>query len=724
MANLTSEFNLQNVKCAGCVGKIETKLGTIPGVSSARVNLLEKTLRVEYQTKILDQDIIDAVASIGFGASLGTVVDVKSNLWLICGLPLLLGFILMTLGMSHHFMPDLATREGQLFVSGIALLTLIVILLTGKTIFKSGISGIFHINFNMHSLITLGVGSAWLYSTGIIVAANFHIQSDQSFMYFDSALVIIGLINLGAYFEDKAKSNTTKAIKGLIGLQPNETTIIVDGQDKVINTNLLRTEYVVRVKPGERIAADGVVCYGDGYVDESMLTGEPLAIHKQSGDKVIAGSINTSGAFNFQVSGIGSNTLLAEIIELVKSAQMSKPALAKLADQVARIFVPVIMLVAVVCALGWLILGPEPRFTHSISVFMTILIIACPCSVGLAIPVALMVGIGKSASKGVLIRDASCLNQISHLNYVLLDKTGTITEGKPQVIDYKIVDEMRSDELLSVIKAMENLSEHPLGKAICGYQPQIIPASDVTNFASISGSGVSARVNGHNYFLGSRKFVVAQASSSEIPLHEDNHFTQVFLGDNQRILARLDLSDVIKSDSAAAISTLHSQGIMVAMVTGDNTLNAEYIAKQVNVDKVYAECKPQDKIKIVKDLQAQGNIVAFVGDGINDAPSLIQANVGIAIGGGTDIAMQSASITLMRPSLIGITEAIRIGRAINQNMRQNLFGSFVYNSLAVLIAAGALYPIFGILLNPIIASLAMSASSITVIGNALRLRSL
>ncbi|MFN7094808.1 MAG: heavy metal translocating P-type ATPase, partial [Burkholderiales bacterium] len=373
----------------------------------------------------------------------------------------------------------------------------------------------------------------------------------------------------------------------------------------------------------------------------------------------------------------------------------------------------------------WWLIGPEPRVFYTVSIFMTILIIACPCSVGLAIPVALMVGLGRSATKGILIRDASCLSDINKLDYVLLDKTGTITEGKPKVIELVTHPEYTAQDCLLLMKALESNSEHPLAHAIINYQPELQPRLTVEDFKMVAGGGLSGQIEDKQYFVGSKNWL-----SSEVPhgtnsnLLVDNHFTQVFLADEDKVLARVDITDAVKPDSAAAIKVLQAKGIKVAMVTGDNQDNADYIARQVKLDSVYANCKPQDKINIVKELQRQGHIVAFVGDGINDAPSLTQANVGIAVGNGTDIAIQSANITLMRNSLIGVSDAIVIGKAINNNMRQNLFGSFVYNSIAVVVAAGALYPVAQILLNPIIASAAMSLSSITVILNAMRLRKL
>jgi len=718
--NLYSEFNLQNIKCASCVSKIENKLQHIEGISEAKVSLLEKTLSVKYTSENLDTQVVAAVESLGYAATRDKTAKAKMRLGLSVILPILIGLSMMTLGMNNLFMPDYTSIFGYSCGVAESILTLLIILFAGKSMFKSGINGFRTLNLNMYSLIILGVSAAWLYSTWVIVMSYFFHHLELSSVYFESALIIVGLINLGTYLEDKARANTTDAIKGLIALQPNETTIIKDEQEQMINTNLLSVGNIVKIRPGERIPADGVVTKGESHVDEAMLTGEPLAVHKQVDDKVIAGSINTIGSFLFEVRGVGADTVLSEIIKLVKSAQMSKPGLSKLADRVAKVFIPVMILIAIITALVWWFIGPEPRDFYAVSTFMTILIIACPCAVGLAIPVALMVGLGRSASKGVLIRDTSCLSNIDKLDYVLLDKTGTITEGKPSVIAVETSASYTVKDCLRLIKVLESKSEHPLAGAILSCQPDIQADGVVEDFTMVSGNGIKGKINGKAYFVGSSDWI-RQELKIDSSLFINNHFSQVFLADEHRVLARIDISDAIKHDSELAIKKLRQNGMKVAMVTGDNQENANYIASQVGLDAVYANCKPQDKINIVKTLQ-QNYIVAFVGDGINDAPSLVQADVGIAMGGGTDIAVQSAGITLMRSSLVGVNDAITIGRAIKRNMQQNLFGSFIYNVIAVVIAAGALYPVWHILLNPIIASVAMSLSSITVILNALRLR--
>lgn len=716
-----STFNLQNVKCAGCVSKIQTKVGSLNGVLSAQVNLLDKTMLVRYVNEKIDKLVISSVESIGFGASLDKIEDSKINLWFSVVVPMTMALILMSLTMIPQFMLDFRTTNG--FFGGLvyALISLGILVLSGYKVVRSGYIGFKTLAFNMHSLILLGISSAWIYSLVVVLVSYYSNYSVMPHIYFDSSLMIIALINLGAYLEDRAKSNTTNAIKGLANLVPDTATIIVNGEEQIIASNLLRTEYLVKIKPGGQVPSDGEIISGNGYLNESMLTGEPIPIHKKTGDKVIGGSVNTSGAFIYKVTGIGDNTLLSGIINLVKNAQLSKPSLAKLADNIAKVFVPSIIIIAIISGFTWYFLTPYFKFYHAITIFMTILLIACPCSVGLAIPVSLMVGVGRGATKGILIRDPSCLSIADKIDMVLLDKTGTITEGKPQVISAVLANDNHKQYLFKVLTALESQSEHPLAKAILEFCEADTSDVQIQDFKSISGRGVSAIIDGKLYFAGSKDWIL------ELELNHNNLITdsihsQIYLANSTEVIACFDIADKIKSDSIEAISQLKSLGLQVVMLTGDNQIAANDIAKRVGINEVFANCKPADKIDKVIELQNLGHKVIFVGDGINDAPSLAQADIGIAIGGGTDIARQSAAISLMRESTIGVFDAIILAKKINHNMRQNLFGSFIYNSLAVLVAAGILYPVCGVLLNPMIASIVMSISSLSVIGNALRLK--
>jgi Cu+-exporting ATPase len=579
----------------------------------------------------------------------------------------------------------------------------------------------------MYSLIVVGVFSAWLYSLFIVISShngNFLLSNHVNF---ESALVIIGLVNLGSLLEEKAKNAAMGAIKGLSALIPATTIMVIDGEEKEIASNLLRTGYIIRIKPGMKLPADGEIISGDGYLEEAMLTGEPLPIHKKVGDKVFGGTINTSGAFEFSVLQVGGKTLLGDIIAMVKSAQMAKPPLARLADKIARVFVPTVMLLALFSGLVWYIVAPENNFYYALTVFMTVLIIACPCSVGLAIPVSLTVGIGRAAKSGIIIRDPSALGNADKIDTIILDKTGTLTVGKPSVVSYICSTDVDNDYSLQILKALEANSGHPLAHAILNYRTEISSAGNLNlaEYKTISGKGISGVINGIKYFAGSLEFIRQYVTEiNDDNLIEQNRHTNIYLANNDGIIARVDVSDELKPDAKEAITALSKQVNEIILLTGDNQNNAHAIAKEAGITKVVANCLPQDKLAFIKVAQDQGKKILFVGDGINDAPSLMQADLGIAVAGGTDIAASSAAICLTGSSLFGISAALKIAKAINQNMRQNLFGSFVYNSLAILIAMGVFYPFGHHLLNPMLASIAMSLSSVTVIVNALRLRAI
>ncbi len=716
----SSEFNLSGVKCAGCVAKIQDCLLKVPDINYARVNLLDKTLLVEYKLHKNDQIVIDEISKLGFEASLEKITEKSINLWSSIVLPLVFGSLLMILGMLPNLMLNLQTSSGFLLGVLYAIMSLTVIISVGKHIITSGWLGLRTLNFNMHSLILLGVSSAWIYSSLVVVLSyltNFQLIQH---LYFESALIILGLINLGAYIEERAKHSTTEAIRGLMGLIPLQTTIIQNNQEVLIDSNLLRTDFIVKIRPGEQLPADGIIISGYGYLDESMLTGESLPILHSQDSSVIAGSINTSGSFLYRINQVGSNTVLAKIIQLVKNAQLTKPKLAKLADQVAKIFVPIILCIASISAGAWYFYASSNNVYHAIAIFMTVLLIACPCSVGLAIPVALMVGIGRGASRGILIQDASVLSYADKLDIIVLDKTGTITQGKPTVVNFEIADSESKEDILSILKSLEQYSEHHLARAIMNYAEHA-KIVDVESFESITGFGIKGVIGNKKYAITSQAQAIKLAKTNT-ELLNDNSFSQVYLLREDIILARIEIMDPPKDDSPKAIDALYKRGIDVMMLTGDNYASAQECAKKVGITKIYATCTPSDKIAMIKQLQQQGKIVGFVGDGVNDAPSLVQANLGISMGGGTDIANQSAAIVLMKNSLSDVNYAIDLAKKINQNMRQNLFGAFIYNCCAVILATGILYPWWHILLNPVVASCVMSLSSITVIGNALRLR--
>jgi Cu+-exporting ATPase len=540
--------------------------------------------------------------------------------------------------------------------------------------------------------------------------------------------MIIGLINLGLALEVKARGKTSEAIKRLIGLQAKTARVIRDGKDIDILIEDVLLNDLIRVRPGEKISVDGLVVEGHTAVDESMLTGEPMAVGKSDGDKVVAGTINKSGSIIFKATRVGKDTALAHIINMVKRAQNSKPPIGRLADVISAYFVPVIMIIAVLSALGWLNFGPSPAVAFAIVSATSVLIIACPCALGLATPMSVMVGVGKAAEAGVLIRNGEALQTASKITTMILDKTGTITEGAPKVTDVLLAKGQERDHVLMLVASIEAGSEHPLAMAIVqSAKEQGIEAHKVSAFASIAGKGVEATLDDSQLLFGNEMLMKDRGINISAFIDKAQSLAQeaktpMYFAINNKLAAVIAVADPIKPDSIEAIKRLQSKGIRIVMLTGDNRLTAKAIASKVGITEFVAEVMPEDKANKVAQLQQEGEIVGMTGDGINDAPALAQANVGFAIGTGTDVAIESADITLMRGSLHGLADAIAVSKATLTNIKQNLFGAFIYNMAGVPIAAGVLYPFFGLLLSPIIAGAAMAFSSLTVVTNANRLR--
>lgn len=713
-------FNLTNAKCAGCVNKIQTKLTSLDGISSAKVNLLEKTLTVTFKGEMLNNDVILAVESIGFGASIDSVNDQGQSLIIGIALPIILSVFMMVFTMSSWFYKLIQFQENLLIIGIVfAVISFALIVISGHNIIKSGYVGFKTLNPNMHSLILLGISSAWIYSL-ITLAVTINLDGNSWHSYFDSSLMILGFVNLGAYIEDKAKSSTLKSVSALANLIPDTVTILQDNQEKTIVSNLLCTDDLVLVRPGDKIPADGIIKSGNGCLDESMLTGESLPVVKTATDKVIGGSINTAGSFIFVVTQTGANTLLASIINLVRDAQLKKPKLAKLADDIARVFVPVVIAIALVAGIFWYFIFNIGNTYHALNIFMSILLVACPCSIGLAIPVSLMVGVGRAAHLGIMLRDPSCLSNIDKVDTIIFDKTGTLTNGKPEVIDYKY-STLINDDIISEIMAVINLSSHPLSVAIVNQFMVDDNINIVQEFTSKDGCGISGVVNSHHYQIGSLEYIL-QFSSGEGLIVEDSLDSQVYVARNGVCIASYSLKDTVRSGVKELISRLKKNNFNIIMLTGDNYGVAKFVADELGFSNFEANCKPEEKLNYIKSLQESGKHIIFVGDGINDAPSLVAADIGIAVGSSSSIAKESAPISLLSESISLIWHTIKISKAINKNMRQNLYGSFLYNFFAIFIAAGVLYPINGVLLNPMLASVIMGCSSILVIANALRLR--
>ncbi len=570
-------------------------------------------------------------------------------------------------------------------------------------------------------------GAAWFYST---VAIDFGavLPPEAMHAYFEAAVVILAFINLGQALETRARGKTSSAIRELIGLQPRTARVVREGQEIDIPIADVGLEETVRVRPGEKIPVDGLLIEGSSAVSESMLTGEPLPVEKNVGDEVVAGTLNQSGSFLLKATRIGRDTVLAQIIASVRQAQGSKPEIARLADRIAAVFVPAVVAIASLAFVVWWSVGPTPAFGYAFVAAMTVLVIACPCALGLATPISVMVGVGKSAQKGILIRNGDALQTAGKLTCVVLDKTGTVTEGRPTLSVVEAADGWDPSTVLAWAAGLEQGSEHPLAAAVlAGAQQRGVQATKVEDFQSVPGHGLVGRIDGNEVLLGNLALMSLHGVDlgpfqSRLAELSEMGQTPMLLATAGQVVGLVTVTDPIKEDSKHAVDRLQALGVRVLMVTGDNEVTARAIARAAGIGDVRAQVLPQDKAKVVKSLQEAGEIVGMVGDGINDAPALAQANVGFAIGTGTDIAIESADVVIMAGSLSKVPEAMRLSRATLTNIRQNFFGAFLYNVLAIPVAAGLLYPMFGVLLNPMIAGAAMAMSSVTVVSNANRLR--
>ncbi len=730
----TVRLSISGMTCAGCVSRVEKALQAVPGVSSATVNFAEHTATVEGDVDA--RALIAEVSATGYeAAELASIDDVAEKeasehehyhaLMKKAAVAAALGIPQFLFGMAG-WLPDIAT--GRLFWLVIGLLTLGMLAYSGGHFFSGAVKLARRGESNMDTLIALGTGTAWLYSM-VILAYPQLVPGMARHAYFEAAAIIIAFINLGSALEMRARGKTSEAIKRLIGLQPRTARVVRNGIEQDIPIEDVGLDDTLRVRPGERIAVDGKIIEGRSSVDESMLTGEPMPVEKNEGDTVVAGTINKSGSFLFVAKRIGRDTALARIIEMVRTAQASKPAIGRLVDRVAAVFVPAVIVIAIVTFAAWFVLGPEgEELSYAIVTAMTVLIIACPCALGLATPISIMIGVGKAAEFGALIRNGDALQQAGRLDTIVLDKTGTVTQGRPSVTGIRTTGDGDEDELLRLAASLEQSSEHPLAEAILlAAGERGLELAPAAGFQAIAGHGAEGTVGGRHVLLGNRKLmgdrnVDARALDAAAAELAETAQTPVYVAIDGNVAGIVGIADAIKPDSKEAIAKLHAAGIEVVLLTGDNRKTAEAVARQVGIDDVIAEVLPEDKAQRIAALQAAGRRVGMVGDGINDAPALARADVGFAIGTGTDVAIESADITLMRGSLLGVTDAIIVSKATVRNIKQNLFGAFIYNTLGIPIAAGVLYSVLGVLLNPMIAGAAMAMSSVTVVSNANRLR--
>lgn len=714
-------MELTGMSCANCASRIEEAVNAVQGVSEAQVNFATEKLYVNYTDATTKTGIIEAIRSLGYDVrqvDSDEPTETKDPMKSRVSISLLFVIPLLYLSMGHmigfplpHFLHNpLVMAFTQLALS-------IPIAWVNRIYYVKGFKQLLEKHPNMDSLVALGTGAAFIQG---IIAIVLIMQGEQVDLYFESGAVILTLITLGKYFEHRAKKQTTQAIQALMDLSPKMATIVTDEGEKVVPIELVQVGDLLVSKVGEQIAVDGVIEKGSAQVDESMLTGESMPVSKTIGDTVIGASLNQNGAIYYRATRVGDDTMLAQIMQFIEEAQGSKAPIAKLADTISRYFVPIVMGIAVWTLVAWLLFG---NVGIAWSTFIAVLVIACPCALGLATPTAIMVATGKGAQHGILIKNGEALERAHHIDTVVLDKTGTITEGMPVVS--QLLTSMDEKALFHLIGSVENLSTHPLAKAIVDkaktYDIDFVEVADLT---VLDGLGVTARVG--SQLVGIGNFALATKLGKVIYNEEAESFarqrqTALFVSVDGQVVALLAIADSIKETSKKAIAELQEQGIEVIMITGDNQQTAEVIAKEVGIERVFAEVFPQDKAGIVATLQEQGKIVAMVGDGINDAPALVQADTGMAIGNGTDVAIESADIVLMHSDLMDVVKALRLSKQTIKMIKENLFFAFIYNVIGIPVAMGLFYLPFNLLLNPMIAGLAMSLSSISVVLNALRL---
>jgi len=743
-ANIGTErkiFTIKGMTCASCVQTIEKGTRKLEGVITSNVNLATEKMNIEYDPSIVSvADIMKAVETVGYEAheDIGDTINDNSEtkhkeekaLWNRFWISSIFAIPLLYIAMGHLVgapLPDFINPmiNPEMFALTQLLLVLPITIVNSK-IYRVGFKTLFSGHPNMDELIAIGTSAALLYG---IYATIMIFLGDTSFandLYYETAGVILTLITLGKYLETKTKGKTSEAIKKLMGLAPKTARVIRNGQETEISIDEVAVDDIVIVRPGEKMPVDGVVVEGMTAVDESMLTGESIPVEKTVGDNIIGASINKNGTIQYKATKVGKDTTLSQIIKLVEDAQGSKAPIAKLADIISGYFVPIVIGLAILSGLAWYIGGQTGIF--ALTIFISVLVIACPCALGLATPTAIMIGTGKGAENGILIKSGVALETTHKVQTIVFDKTGTITEGKPKVTDIIVTEGISKEDLLLLTASAEKGSEHPLGEAIVkGAEDKGLTLLNTNNFTAIPGRGIEVMVDGKKLLAGNKKLMNERKIDLGFLAETSNELasqgkTPMYIAINNQIAGIIAVADTVKENSVKAIQKLHKMGIEVAMITGDNKRTAEAIAKQVGIDRVLSEVLPEDKANEVKKLQDEGKKVAMVGDGINDAPALAQADIGIAIGSGTDVAIESADIVLMRSDLMDVPSAVELSKSTIRNIKQNLFWAFAYNVAGIPFAMGILYLFGGPLLNPIIAAAAMSFSSVSVLLNALRLK--
>ncbi len=774
------DISIQGMTCASCVLRVEKALKAVPGVSAATVNLATERAHIDWATELSDPKdvslkVLAAVHKAGYEASVleqhaapsSAEADARAletnallrALWV--SLALTLPIFLVEMGghlipSVHHFVHETIGMQRSWIAQSI--LTTLVLVGPGRVFFTKGLPALWHLAPEMNSLVALGAGSAWAYSM-VATYLPQALPDGTRFVYFEAAAVIVTLILLGRTLEARAKGRTGAAIKHLIGLQPRQARVLINGQPTDIDIKMVKPGDLILVRPGEKIATDGVITEGQPYIDEAMISGEPIPVTKHIGDRVTGGTLNTTNSFTFKATHTGGDTVLARIIRMVEAAQGTKLPIQALVDRVTAWFVPAIILCSLLTFVIWYWLGPAPSLSHALINAVAVMIIACPCAMGLATPTSIMVGTGRAAELGVLFRQGDALQRLRDVQVVAFDKTGTLTMGKPVLTDFVVLEPTYDRALLlSWAAAMQTHSEHPIAHAIVrAARADNLPIAAAHNFKAISGAGVRATVNGHAVSSGAQAFMQTEGVDTSAAVHYSEQWgqqgkTPICLAVDGKLAALMAVADPVKPSAHGAVATLKQLGLRTVMITGDNQYTALAVAQQLGIDEVHAQVLPEGKVAVLQALQrssalggrtetshsptadtleAQSNntgptyakvVLAFVGDGINDAPALATADVGIAIGTGTDVAIESASVVLMSDDLAGVATAIGLSRATLTNIRQNLFWAFAYNAALVPVAAGVLYPSFGILLSPMFAAGAMAFSSVFVVANALRLK--
>jgi Cu+-exporting ATPase len=759
--NNTKTYKVKGMHCASCAGIIEKTFKKTDGVQSVEVNYGTETAKVSFdESKTNPQDLSQKIEKMGYSLDLPTAEEMgmsadehaghlglnqskKEKLaevatmrsLVISAIPLAIVsifFMAWDILAQYNAVPAMSYTVSEFFHHLLPIFATYTLFVVGKPYLLGLYRFLRYGKANMDTLIGIGTVAAFVYSF-IITAFEDALRPfiNVSHTYYDVTIVVITFIALGKYLEARSKIKTGDTIEKLLNLQAKTALVVRDGKEMEISIQEVKHGDLMIVKPGAKIPVDGVITDGSSFVDESMVTGEPMPVQKKNGDSVVSGTINTSGSFTFKATKVGSETLLAQIIKMVEEAQGSKAPIQALADKISSVFVPIVLVIAFVTLAIWLIVGSQYLgFSQALSFglvsFVGVLVIACPCALGLATPTAIIVGVGKGAKEGILIKDAATLEKLHKVNTVVVDKTGTITKGKPTLVDIVNLSNQKDEELISVLASLESKSEHPIAHAIVSYaKEKNIAVSSVSNFESIQGKGLKGVFNDTEYFVGNTQLV------SDLKITFDatklNEFTSegktpVILATKEKVLGFVMVADEIKAESVEAIKNLHALGIKVVMLTGDDEKAAKHIASLVGIDDVIAHVLPQDKLAKIKELQSQGRIVAMAGDGVNDAPALAQADVGIAMGTGTDVAIESAGITLLGGDISKLVKAIKLSKLTMRGIKQNLFWAFIYNIVGIPLAAGVFYPIFGWLLNPVFAGLAMAFSSVSVVSNSLRIK--